>query len=137
LERGTNPDFIAQQAKPKARGEDGKLTSSRSEAGRKVALRLLEDPEYVASLRLRLIAGVAGAMEVHLHRMAYGEPPKADLEKDRDQERFLAQRDAVLTFLREAPEQARALSAVVTRAPRVLALPPRDEALPDDDPSRL
>jgi len=133
LKRGANPDFVAQQGNPLGvtRGADGKLTSSRSEAGRKVALRLLERPAYVRSLYRRLLQGVAGTMEVHLHRMAYGDPPKADTERDQDQERFLAMREAVLAFLKDSPEQAKALNAVVTRAPRLLSLPPRP-AQPDD-----
>ena len=36
--------------------------------------RLVDDPKYRASLRRRLLAGTAGAMEVLLWHYAYGKP---------------------------------------------------------------
>jgi hypothetical protein len=119
-------DFYAQVGQPPkgvVRAKDGKLTSSRSERGRKLAMDLLEDPEYRKTLRERLMTGTAGPIEVHLWRMAYGEPQKDDSGKAAEEARFAAMREQLGRFLREKADEARTLNAVVTRAPRVLELP--------------
>jgi hypothetical protein len=41
---------------------------------------LLNDPEYQASLKKRLIDGKLGAMEVELWNRAYGPPPRNPLD---------------------------------------------------------
>ena len=126
--------FLAQMGKaPRGvtRAKDGKLTSSRSEKGRSFAEAFVNDPKYRAALRERLLAGVAGPVEVQLLRMAFGDPPKSDIEKDHDQERFRTMRGDVLRFLQEQPDEARVLNAVVTRAPRLsLSAPPEADPEP-------
>lgn len=52
------------------RGTPNRATAEIREAAR----RLLEDPEYQAGLRQRLIAGQASYMETFLHHYAYGKP---------------------------------------------------------------
>jgi hypothetical protein len=42
---------------------------------REVARELIDDPEYLAALRERLLAGTAGSMETLLWHYGYGRPP--------------------------------------------------------------
>lgn len=126
-------DRVGKTAPGVTRAPSGQLTTSKSERGRALAVELLEDPEYRKSLRERLIAGVAGPIEIHLWRMGYGEPPKDDSGKAAEEERFRAMREQLQRYLKENAAEARKLNAVVTRAPRVLELPrPRLEPEPID-----
>lgn len=129
-------EFLAQQGRlgPGVRnGRGGRFTSSRSEKGRKFAQKVLfgkpsaKDPEYLTNLRSRINSGFASAQEIHLLRLLFGDPPKADAGRDNDQERFSQIRANILRFLQESPEEARVLNAKVTRAPRMLALPVRGD----------
>ena len=47
-----------------------------SRDAREMAQKLVTDPEYVASLRTRLIAGKLGALESLLWHYAFGPPPE-------------------------------------------------------------
>jgi hypothetical protein len=105
------------------RKASGKFTSSRSEKGEKIAKRLVNDPDYRVALALRLKQGVAGPIEVHLWRLAYGEPPKNDSIRDEEMKRFQDMREHLFTFLQDSPLEARALSVAVSRRPHPLALP--------------
>lgn len=127
-----SPKFLENFGKIPGRDKEGRLHTSKSERGRALAVELLEDPEYRDSLRKRLIAGVAGPIEIHLWRMGYGEPPKDDSSKAAEEERFRAMREQLQRYLKENAAEARKLNAVVTRAPRVLELPrPRLEPEPE------
>jgi hypothetical protein len=46
-----------------------------SRDARELAQRLLTDAEYLDSLRLRLVEGKLGALEIELWKYAYGPPP--------------------------------------------------------------
>ena len=55
----------------------GRVPGTRNKATleiKEIARALIEDPEYVKSLRTRLIAGTAQAMEQTLFYFAYGKP---------------------------------------------------------------
>lgn len=118
------PEFVARIGKgqPK-RKASGKFTSSRSEKGERIAVKLVNDPEYRAALAVRLKQGVAGPIEVHLWRLAYGDPPKNDSIRDDEMKRFEDMRAQLFAFLQNSPLEARALSVAVSRRPHPIALP--------------
>lgn len=110
--------------------EKGRFTTSRAELGRARALEILEDPDYRRVLKARMIAGEGGAIEVWIHRIGYGDPPKAKEDGGEDEARFIRMRDKLRAFMRESPEEARVMAAMLARAPRALPEP----APPDADP---
>jgi hypothetical protein len=65
---------------PKGRfckGEGGRKPGSVNKTTREIrefAQRMLEDPEYVAALKIRLKRGTAGAIEPLLYHYGYGKP---------------------------------------------------------------
>jgi hypothetical protein len=105
----------------------GRFASSRLRKGETIARKILNDREYRENLLARMRAGVAGPVEVHLWRLGFGDPPKNENEREDETRRFARIREELLAFLREAPEEARALSVAVTRRPLPFprpALPP-------------
>lgn len=73
------------------------------------ARQLLEDPEYIESLRLRLIAGEAGAMETWLARYGYGDPKPDTEEEELRKREFEKARQEVKQILREGRESGKVL----------------------------
>ena len=111
-------------AKQKERGHlVGRDSQSPAPGAREIARKLVEDPKYLRGLKKRLIAGIAGPVEVWIWRYAYGEPEKNEAERQRELERFERMREQLRHFLEKAPERAAVLDASVQRAPRLLPLP--------------
>lgn len=93
----------------------GRITTARSEMGRAHALDILCDPAYRERLKLRMIAGEGGAIEVWLWRIGYGDPPKARDDDSDDRARFDRRREAMQKFMREHPREAAMLAQLVAR----------------------
>ena len=121
-----SPEFLARVGKTAptvTRAKNGRLTTSRSEFGKEIATALVNDPQYRKGVLERLRAGVAGPLEVHLWRLAFGDPQKDDSERAAEIAKFDKIRDELRDYMSKNRDQARVLDAVVTRAPRLLPLP--------------
>lgn len=103
--------------------EKGQFDTPRSKMGREHALSILNDDQYRENLLKRMRAGEAGAVEVWVWRIGYGEPQKDDTDEAAMRARMAAVRETVLGLLRDHPEKAHALSAVVEGASRILPRP--------------
>ena len=97
------------------RDAKGRITTSRSEMGRKHALDILSDPKYQKSLKERMIAGEGGAIEVWIWRIGYGDPPRAKEDDGEDRARFDRRREAMQKFMREHPREAAILAQFVAK----------------------
>lgn len=114
----------------KAQEERGYLVGKEKVPGaRSIARRLVENPRYQRELLKRLVAGVAGPIEVWLWRYAWGDPEKNEQEQERMRERYEQMRTQLLEFLKAAPERAAQLDAAVQGAKRLLPLPKLPEAV--------
>ena len=125
MPRKLSPEFRANVgiAHPgQMRGHRGP-NGSKAEVGRLLAMELLQDPTYRRELKKRLIAGVAGPVEVYLWRKAFGDPDKDDSERAAEAAKFEQIRTELRQFMLENKDRARTLNAIVTRAPRLLPLP--------------
>jgi hypothetical protein len=100
--------------------------------GREHALSILTSPKYMAQLQARMEAGEGGAIEVWLWRIGYGDPPKAKEDSGDDEARWVRTRERLRAFMKENPEDARLMAAMLARGTPVL-LPAPDT--PDADPS--
>lgn len=114
-----NPDSLPANQ----RNQHGRFDTPRAQMGRAHALSILNDPDYQRNLLERMIAGEAGAIEVWIWRLGYGEPRKDETEDELARERFAAMRAEVREFLRSHPEQARVIDAKVQGAVRMLPAP--------------
>ncbi|ULA61728.1 MAG: hypothetical protein LZF60_360075 [Nitrospira sp.] len=81
-----------------------------------LALGLVQDPEYVASLKRRMVSGRSPQLEVLMHFYAYGKP-KTEISTDKTI-RVVIQRDPVMQG---------------TEAPKVITVRPTIEQQPSED----
>lgn len=102
------------------RDAKGRIETSRAEMGRTRALAILENPTYQASLLARMIAGTAGPVEVWIHRIGYGDPPRPKDDTSDDEARFDRLRAKLRAFMKENPQEARTLGNMMARQ----SLPP-------------
>jgi len=115
--------------------DKGRFTTSRAEMGREHALEILSSQKYRDQLQERMEAGEGGAIEVWIWRIGYGDPPKAKEDSGEDEQRFIRMRERLRAFMKESPEEARVMAAMLAQQPR--ALPePRPEPKPDADPTQ-
>ncbi len=155
MPKGWNPDFIAKvgdasllPGKDVPRGVAGRFDTPRAQMGREHALDILNDPDYRANLKTRMVAGEGGAIEVWIWRIGYGDPQKDEAEAERQKAHFEAVRAEVREFLRSHPHAANVIDAQVQGATKLLPRPrlvsgivgPSAEngqpSIPDDDDER-
>jgi len=113
-------------------GVRGRFDTPRAEMGRTAALDILNDPDYRANLKKRMIAGEGGAIEVWIWRIGYGEPQKDDGEAEVQRQRFEAARAEVREYLKRNPQGAHILDAAAMGATRVLPRPQLVLKAPDE-----
>ncbi len=140
MPKGWNPEFLAQvgntaqlPGKEVTRRPDGRFETPRSEMGRAHALDILNDEQYRAKLKERMVAGEGGAIEVWIWRIGYGDPQKDEAESERQKAQFEAVRAEVREFLRRNPHAANVIDAQVQGATTVLPRPRLLKASDEDD----
>jgi hypothetical protein len=104
-------------------GPDGKSVTKKRQASESVRDRcrgLLEDPDYVKALKLRLLIGEAGAVEVWLYRYAYGDPKPDKADQEEEREHFERIRAEVMQAISTGDKGAKILDISIQRASRKL-----------------
>lgn len=81
-----------QKGKPKTGGRQPGVQNLATVTIKEIALGLVEDPDYQASLKRRMISGRSPQLEILMHYYGYGKP-KTEISEDRTI-RVLIQRDA-------------------------------------------
>ena len=85
---------------------------------RERARALLERPKYLKNLAKRLDAGEAGALEIWLHRYAYGEPKADRGEEEERREEFERIRAEVMSVIKAG--EGKVLDIAIQRSSRKL-----------------
>lgn len=125
-EPATSPGFLQQVGKlgegvtPSPKG----MTSSRVETGRAIIAGIIHDAEYLEKVKIRVREGLAPQLEVYFWKYLHGDPPKDMSAQDEERAKYEKIRAELHEYMQNHKEEARVLSAVVTRAPRLLP-PPR------------
>lgn len=116
LDAGNVENLPSVEERTKNRTEDGRFGTERQREAKKIAAKLLDDPDYLAALKDRLIAGEAGQMEVLLWRYRHGEPPKAENEESKLMLARLEEgRRKLAEFMQQHPQAAQVLDAKVVK----------------------